>query len=72
MCDIMIVDDDKQIHKLLELQLKEANLCGKDCILEHAYSAEEAIEKVKELDHRPFIFFIDLNVPVKSGVDFCE
>ena len=72
MCDIMIVDDDKSIHTLLELQLKKTDLCGGNCELAHAYSAEEAIELVGKLDHRPFIFFVDINLPQKSGPEFVE
>ena len=72
MCDIMIVDDDKLIHRLLELQLKKTNLCGEKCELAHAYSAEEAIDLVKKLDHRPFIFFIDINLPGQTGPEFAE
>lgn len=72
MCDIMIVDDDKLIHRSLDLILKETKICGERCDIAHAYSAEEAIKLVKDLDHRPFIFFIDINLPLKSGPDFVE
>ena len=45
---LFIVDDDEDIHEITKLALKDLKFKGKALSFESAYSAEEAITKLKQ------------------------
>lgn len=61
---IMIVDDEKDIVFLLRDYF---NLNGYEVIT--AYDAHQATEKLSE---KPDLILLDINMPVKNGLDFCK
>jgi CheY-like chemotaxis protein len=62
---LLVVDDDKAIHKLIDSLLHEENVS-----IESLYSGSSAVEM---LMNRKFdIGLIDINLPEKSGIDIAK
>lgn len=47
---ILIVDDDEEIHSVTKLALSDLEVHGKSLCFLHAYTGEEALQKVQEID----------------------
>lgn len=58
---VLLVDDSRLVHAYMEDCLK-----GTDCVLEHAYNGEEALEAVKGRDEFDLIF-MDWEMPKMEG-----
>ena len=61
--DILVVDDDSEIHSVTKLALSGVEFWGKSLRFHHAYSGEEAITK---LVHNPKICLLLLDVVMES------
>ncbi len=61
---VLIVEDDKNINKLMSLSL------GKGFDISQVYDGGEAIEVVRE--KRPDLVILDLMLPHKDGLDICN
>ncbi len=61
--DILVVDDDPEIHSVTKLALSGVEFWGKALRFHHAYSGEEAIH---ELIHHPEICLLLLDVVMES------
>ncbi len=59
---VLLVDDDEDIVRLLQLKLKTADISA-----EVAYSAQEALEKMSKSLH--WVAVTDINMPGMSGVE---
>jgi two-component system chemotaxis response regulator CheY len=64
MAEVMIVDDDTFLHKVLGRILT----IGGHTVVESAYNGAEAIEKYVALNQRPDIVLMDHRMPVMNGV----
>lgn len=58
--NILIVDDDEEIHTVTRLALSDLNLNGKKLHFHHAYSGKQAIEVMKELGSSLAIVLLDV------------
>ncbi len=63
--DILIVDDDPQIHKLISKMLSIDSYTVRS-----AYSAGEAIESINNA--RPDLVILDIMMPKVSGIEVCN
>lgn len=63
---ILVVEDDKSIKSVIRINLKRA---GFEVV--EAMSAEEAIEKIKEVPNISAAF-LDIGLPGMDGLDLCE
>ncbi|NHI82789.1 MAG: response regulator [Candidatus Thorarchaeota archaeon] len=63
MVSILIVDDDKFLHKVLEKIL----IIGGHQVVDHAYDGAEALEKFVKLNPKPDIILMDHRMPVMNG-----
>ena len=61
--DILVVDDDPEIHSVTKLALSGVEFWGKALRFHHAYSGEEAIQ---QLIHNPEICLLLLDVVMES------
>lgn len=61
--NLLIVDDDEEIHTVTRLALKDLNVLGKRLVFHHAYSGKEAI---RFLQRRNDIALILLDVVMES------
>ncbi len=64
-CQILIVDDEPIIIKVLSFVFKKEG-----CTVETANDGEEGMRKIKEL--KPKIVLLDVMMPKKSGLDLCS
>lgn len=63
--DVLIVDDDPQIHKLIAKMLPlEAYT------VRNAYSANDALENIK--NSKPDLVILDIMMPKVSGIEVCN
>ncbi|MBD3404539.1 MAG: response regulator [Candidatus Lokiarchaeota archaeon] len=63
MTTVLIVDDDKFLHKVLERILS----IGGHEVVGHAYNGEEAIELYIKMNPHPGIILMDHRMPVMKG-----
>jgi len=63
--DILIVDDDPQVHKLISKMLPMDQYSARS-----AYSASEALEGVATA--RPDLIILDIMMPKTSGMEVCN
>lgn len=63
MITVLIVDDDKFLHKVLERILT----IGGHQVVGNAYNGAEAIEKFVQLNPKPDIILMDHRMPVMNG-----
>jgi DNA-binding response OmpR family regulator len=63
--DILIVDDDPQVHKLISKMLPLENYTVRS-----AYSATEALESVDRV--APDLIILDIMMPKVSGIEVCN
>ena len=61
---VLIVDDDENMTKLLNVLLKSNYDVG------ITFTVKEALEKIEEIEYDAVL--IDLNIPNESGYDFIE
>jgi two-component system chemotaxis response regulator CheY len=64
MANILIVDDDVFIHKVMERALA----IGGHVVVGHAYNGVEAVELVSEMKPRPQIIIMDQRMPIMDGI----
>ncbi len=62
---ILIVDDEKEIHTLLNALLTKEGYSVAD-----AYNASDALELINQ--HRPKLILLDIMMPVTSGIELCN
>ena len=65
MADIVIVDDERFIHKVLERVLR----AGGHNVVGHAYNGTEAINVVSNLSTSPDLVLMDHRMPVMNGLE---
>ncbi|MHA1930299.1 MAG: response regulator [Candidatus Thorarchaeota archaeon] len=63
MVTVLIVDDDKFLHKVLERIL----LIGGHQVVDHAFDGAEALKKFIQLSPKPDIILMDHRMPVMNG-----
>ncbi|MHA1479796.1 MAG: response regulator [Candidatus Thorarchaeota archaeon] len=63
MVTILIVDDDKFLHKVLERILS----IGGHQVVDHAFDGAEALKKFIQLNPKPDIILMDHRMPVMNG-----
>jgi two-component system, chemotaxis family, chemotaxis protein CheY len=63
MVSVMIVDDDKFIHKVLERIIE----LGGHKVVGHANNGAEAVEQFVALEKKPEIILMDERMPVMKG-----
>ncbi|KAB8029777.1 response regulator [Fluviispira multicolorata] len=61
---ILIVDDSKSVHRLLEEMLDLPNL-----EFQHVYNGLEAISAIKETNFQADLILLDWEMPELSGID---
>ena len=62
--NVLIVEDDKNINKLMALSI------GKDFAITQVYDGAEAIREIKR--SRPDLVVLDLMLPNKDGLEICQ
>jgi two-component system phosphate regulon response regulator PhoB len=65
MCDILVVDDETSLRKLIQI-----NLSREGFKVREAKDAQEAWEKIRE--KKPHLILLDVMLPGKSGLDFLK
>jgi len=63
MVTVLIVDDDKFLHKVLEKIIT----IGGHQVVGHAFDGAEAIERFVQLNPKPDIILMDHRMPVMTG-----
>lgn len=58
--NVLVVDDDEEIHSVTRLALSDLILNDKKLHFHHAYSGQEALEKIKELGSSIAIILLDV------------
>lgn len=69
---ILLVDDEDDHHFLTRLALKRTGFTG---TFTSCYSAEDAINQLRDPDHVPDLFLVDINMPTTNGFELlirCE
>jgi diguanylate cyclase (GGDEF)-like protein len=62
---LLVIDDSIDIHRLLDVRLRP-----EEVILYHALSADEGLQKVREL--KPDLILLDVELPIRSGFEVCQ
>jgi DNA-binding response OmpR family regulator len=62
--NVLIVEDDKNINKLMALSI------GKDFAITQVYDGAEAMREIKK--HAPDLVVLDLMLPNKDGLEICQ
>jgi two-component system cell cycle response regulator len=62
---LLVIDDSMDIHRLLDVRLRPEEL-----VIYHAMSADEGLQKVREL--KPDLVLLDVELPVRSGFEVCQ
>jgi CheY-like chemotaxis protein len=72
--NVLIVDDDKDIHLVTKLALKHLRWKDKKIQFTHAYSAKEAQELLLTSENRPFeVAMVDVVMENEhAGLDVCK
>jgi two-component system chemotaxis response regulator CheY len=67
MLDVLIVDDSPAIRASVALILKAGQINAVE-----ASSAEDALEKLKNVSFKPGLFIVDLNMPGMDGISLIK
>ncbi len=62
---LLVIDDSMDIHRLLDVRLRP-----EEVVLYHALSADEGLQKVREL--KPDLILLDVELPTRSGFEVCQ
>ncbi|AWB68107.1 hypothetical protein C2869_17500 [Saccharobesus litoralis] len=62
--DVLVVDDDKLIHKIIDKLLAE------HFTLHHCFSGDEAIEQLANV--QPQLILLDVEMPGRNGYEVCD
>jgi diguanylate cyclase (GGDEF)-like protein len=62
---LLVIDDSIDIHRLLDVRLRP-----EEVVVYHALSADEGLDKAREL--KPDLILLDVDLPIKSGFEVCE
>lgn len=65
MASIFIVEDDEDLRLLYARALRNK---GYD-VIGTAIDGKDAVEKYKQLDHKPDVILLDYRMPIKNGYD---
>jgi CheY-like chemotaxis protein len=65
---ILVVDDEKDIKTLFEQRFRKEIKTGKADFV-FAFSGEEALDLMKELEHQAVLILSDINMPGMSGLE---
>ena len=68
---ILVVDDEKDIQPLF-LQRFRKEIRQGDIDFAFAFSAEEALDQLEQIDHEAVLILSDINMPGMSGLDLLE
>ena len=69
--NVLVVDDVKDIQPLFEQRFRREIRSG-EVKLTFAFSAEQALEKLKEYEQEAVLILSDINMPGMSGLDLLE
>ncbi|MDN4504313.1 EAL domain-containing protein [Alteromonadaceae bacterium BrNp21-10] len=58
--NLLVVDDDEEIHSVTRLALSDIEWNGRKLAFHHAYSGEQALEKMRELGSKLAIVLLDV------------
>lgn len=58
--NVLVVDDDEEIHSVTRLALSDLVLNGKNLTFHHAYSGEEALKLLRERGHEIAVLLLDV------------
>ncbi|WP_186647327.1 response regulator [Fluviispira vulneris] len=61
---ILVVDDSKSVHRLLEEMVDLPDLT-----FQHAYNGQEAVNAVQETDFSADLILLDWEMPILSGIE---
>ena len=65
---ILVVDDEKDVQVLFEQRFRKEMRNG-EMQFAFAFSGEEALKYLKELDHEAVLILSDINMPGMSGLE---
>ena len=65
---ILVVDDEKDVKVLFEQRFRKEMRSG-EMQFAFAFSGEEALEFLRELDHEAVLILSDINMPGMSGLE---
>lgn len=68
---ILVVDDEKDIQPLFQQKFRREIRSG-EIEFEFAYSGEEALNCMENLDHEAVLILSDINMPGMSGLELLE
>ena len=68
---ILVVDDEKDIQTLFEQRFRKEIRSGQVEIV-FAFSGEEALEKLNQMEHEAMLILSDINMPGMSGFQLLE
>lgn len=69
--NVLVVDDEKDIQPLFEQRFRREIRSG-EVKLTFAFSAEQALERLKEYNQEAVLILSDINMPGMSGLDLLE
>jgi CheY-like chemotaxis protein len=64
---ILVVDDDKEDHMILQEYFSEANIEDKVAFVENGVKALQYLENIADADDLPKLIVLDLNMPLLNG-----
>ena len=68
--NILIVDDSRSIHALIEDTL--CKKCGRGIAYSNAFNGEDALNKMKACESKIDLIILDWEMPVMNGLDFLK
>lgn len=68
---ILVVDDEQDVKILFQQRFRKEIRNG-DVHFVFAFSGEEAVELLKDLEHEAVLILSDINMPGMSGLDLLE
>lgn len=64
---ILVVDDDKEDHMILQEYFSEANIADQVAFVENGVKALQYLENIADADDLPKLIVLDLNMPLLNG-----
>lgn len=68
---ILVVDDEKDMQRLFQQRFRK-EIKNDTISFVFAFSGEEALNVLKEIDHKAILILSDINMPGMSGLELLE
>lgn len=68
---ILVVDDEKDMQRLFQQRFRK-EIRNEDVDFIFAFSGEDALNVLKEIDHKAVLILSDINMPGMSGLELLE